>query len=282
VSINSEALLVSVKISQWSARKFDKEASEDTNQRFGAKEKAGRFNKQLISKEALSEVARAATAIKNYMYKVTLPWSNTTKQHLLSSTLYFEFTQKMRELTAEFDSAADRLTTQYGTLVQDAVLRLNGLYKSSDYPDPADIREKFSVEVEMVPVPESGHLLLDIEKRELEKIKVDLDTRVASKVDKVKREAWDRLYGVVKAMADRLSDKDAIFRDTLVGNIEDLCDLLPALNATGDPDLEIMRLKVEEELTNYTPKDLRKDPAAREDTAKAAKEIMDTMAGFMV
>lgn len=281
MSIHSEAMLVSIKISQWSARKFDKEASQDTTQRFGATEQAGRFNKQLIPKDALSDVSKAATALKAYFYKVTTPWSDVTGQYLLSSRLYFDFSQKVRELTAVFDSAADTLTARYGVLVQEAVLGLNGLYKESDYPDPDDIREKFQVTVEMNPVPSGGHLLLQIEERELEAVRASLDAQVAERVKSAQKELWSRLHGVVKAMAERLSDKKAIFRDTLVGNIEDLCDLLPALNTSDDPDLEAMRLEIEEKLTSYTPKELRKDSDARADTAKAAQEIMASMAGFM-
>ena len=281
MSIQTEGMLVSVKVSQWSARKLDREASVETAHRFGANNGAGRFNKQLISKDALKDVAQAGTALKRYFYKVTVPWSSLSNQHLLSSRLYFDFTQEMRSLKSNFDAAADRLAAQYGVLVQEAVLDLNGLYKPSDYPAPDEIRQKFSVDIEMAPVPDGDHLLRAIEGRELEKMKEELNATVEKKTDHLKREVWERLFGVVKSMEARLADDKAVFRDTLVGNITDLCALLPALNVTNDPALEDMRLKVESQLTTYTPDDLRSSDTARKDTARAAKEIRETMAGFM-
>ena len=82
-------------------------------------------------------------------------------------------------------------------------------------------------------------------------------------------------------MSGRLSDKKAVFRDTLVGNISELCDLLPSLNVTGDEELTKMCDEVRDKLTGFTPKELRKDTTAREDTARAAAAIMDKMAGYM-
>ena len=192
MSIHEECLLVAVNISQWTARKFDKDASSETNAHYGATENGGRFNKQLISRESMSEVSKAATELRNYVYKVTLPWNNAN-QRLLSSKLYFDFTKKVRELTAVFDTAADGLANQYGVLVQDAVINLNGLYNAGDYPDPADIREKFSVNVDIVPVPAGDHLILDIEDRECQKLRDELDANVDKMVSDAKREVWERL-----------------------------------------------------------------------------------------
>jgi predicted secreted Zn-dependent protease len=78
-----------------------------------------------------------------------------------------------------------------------------------------------------------------------------------------------------------LSTPDAVFRDSLVGNIEELVELIPGLNVLDDPKIEAVRQEVIKKLTPYTPKEIRKDPELREDLAGEAKAIVDKMAGFM-
>jgi hypothetical protein len=72
-----------------------------------------------------------------------------------------------------------------------------------------------------------------------------------------------------------------VFRDSLVGNIEQLVDMLPGLNVLNDPDLDAIGKEVKARLLGYDLKDLRKKPAVRSAAAREAQEIMDKMAGFM-
>ena len=72
-----------------------------------------------------------------------------------------------------------------------------------------------------------------------------------------------------------------MFRDSLIGNVEELVELIPGLNVLDDPDIEAVRLQVKAKLLGNDAKDIRKDPALREELAGEAKQIMDTMAGFM-
>jgi hypothetical protein len=49
-SLSSRAMLCSLSISRWSARKHDPEASEEIAQRHGAQPDAGRYHKVLLPK----------------------------------------------------------------------------------------------------------------------------------------------------------------------------------------------------------------------------------------
>ena len=50
MSLSSSALLVSLTVKQWSARKYDKTVSEQVCETNEAKRGSGNFNKQLINK----------------------------------------------------------------------------------------------------------------------------------------------------------------------------------------------------------------------------------------
>ena len=91
------------------------------------------------------------------------------------------------------------------------------------------------------------------------------------------RDPWERLKTVVEAMAKALSIPDKIFRDSLIGNVENLLDLMPDLNVTGDPTLEAMCSKIRKALTQgFDAKDGR-DPAykAKQDTDSTANRSSD-------
>jgi hypothetical protein len=93
-------------------------------------------------------------------------------------------------------------------------------------------------------------------------------------------DCWTRLHGVVSSMAERLSDPEKIFRDSLVENVVELVDLLPRLNLTGDSRLEDMRQVVAKKLTRHDPQTLRENQHVRKETAKAAEDILQAMAGY--
>jgi hypothetical protein len=58
VSLTSRAMLCSLTISMWSARKHDKDASEEIAVRHGAQSDAGRYHKILLPKAALAEIQK--------------------------------------------------------------------------------------------------------------------------------------------------------------------------------------------------------------------------------
>jgi hypothetical protein len=95
------------------------------------------------------------------------------------------------------------------------------------------------------------------------------------------KDVWQRLYDKVKHIEERLANPSAVFRDTMLENARELCELLPRLNFADDPTLEQMRREVEQKLVSYHPDALRNDPDLRRDTAAKAKEIMDRMSVFM-
>ena len=91
--ISDKAMLICLHITMWTARKHDKRVSEEVAQSHEATTNAGRYNKHLLDQaEKLEELRTLAGQIRQYFYKVTLPWSDEGYR-LLPSHLYFEFTK---------------------------------------------------------------------------------------------------------------------------------------------------------------------------------------------
>ena len=108
-----------------------------------------------------------------------------------------------------------------------------------------------------------------------------MESRVKDREAEAMKDLFVRLNTVIEHFAEKLSDKEAIFRDSLVENVIELVNLLPKLNVVGDADLESLRKETQKKLCAYEPDTLRKDAKVRDKAAGDAKAILDKMAGYV-
>jgi hypothetical protein len=217
---------------------------------------------------------------------MTLPWDDNGYR-VLPAAAYMDHTERMRQLSNQFTPAIDTLTQQFGQLVEEARVRLGGLFRSEDYPAPEELRSKFSFETKVMPLPDAGDFRVTLGDEEKERIKRQITAAVEASLQVASRELWQRLYEAVSHLAQRLQaykvTGDAIehpFRDSVVTNLVKLVDVLPKLNVTGDPELERLAAEVRSSLL-VDPQELRKSESVRTETAKAAAAISARMAGYM-
>jgi hypothetical protein len=285
-SLCSRAMLSSLSISVWSARKHDPDASQEIAQRHGAQADAGRYHKVLLPKEALAEVQKIVSDARQEHYFMTLPWDDNGYR-VLPSAAYTDHTEKMRELSNRFTPAVDALAREFGKLVEHAKVRLGGLFRPEDYPAPYELRRKFSFETKVLPLPDAGDFRVTLGDEEKERIKRQITATVEASLQVASRDIWQRLYEAVCHLAERLQaykvTEEGVehpFRDSVVTNLVKLVDVLPKLNVTGDPELERLTAQVRTSLL-VDPQELRKSESVRTETAKAATAICQRMAGYM-
>ncbi len=279
MNLNDRALLVQLSVSQWTARKYDKKATQEVASSHGVQSAVGRYNKSLLPmNDLLDRVHKKTTHVRTKFYENTLPWGIEGTMMLPTSN-YLQFMTDFRKEKSEWQYLVDQFVGNYDQLRLDAKRMLGSLYNDADYPDESDIARKFKMDMAIFPVP-STDFRVSIASDELTRIQQDVERRVQEAQTVAMKEVWDRLYDRVKHMAEKLADPKAIFRDTMVENTKELCALLPRLNFMDDPNLEQLRLQVEGSLLKH-PEALRNDPDLRRDTAAEAKAIMDKMSVFM-
>jgi len=279
-------MLCSLSISMWSARKHDPDASQEIAQRHGAQADAGRYHKVLLPKAALAEIQKIVSDARQEHYFITLPWDDNGYR-VLPAAAYMDHTEKMRELSNRFTPAVEALAREFGKLVEEAKVRLGGLFRSEDYPSPDELCSKFSFETKVMPLPDAGDFRVTLGDEEKERIKRQITTAVEASLQVASRDLWQRLYEAVSHLAERLSAYKVTgvgvehpFRDTVVTNLVRLVDVLPKLNVTGDPELERLAAQVRASLL-VDPQELRNSESMRSETAKAATAICDRMAAYM-
>jgi len=279
MQLNDRALLVQLNVSQWTARKYDKRATNEVATAHGTTTAAGRYNKALLPmNDLLDNIHKKTTFIRTKYYSNTLPWGLDGTM-MLPTANYLAFMSDFRKEKGEWESLVQTFIDNYDSLKLDAQRILGSLYDHADYPPVADLRRKFNMDMAVFPVP-SADFRVSIGSEELTRIQQDVERRVKEAEQAALKDIWARLYDRVKHMAEKLADPKAIFRDSMVENAREICALLPRLNFSDDPHLEAMRQQVEASLLKH-PDALRNDPDLRRDTAAEAKAIMDKMSVFM-
>ena len=185
----------------------------------------------------------------------------------------------MRKLRGAFERAVKSFVDDYPFLKLAAKRELNGMYDESDYP--TNIAAKFGVDIVFMPLPDAHDFRASLSEATVAEIKEGIEAELQKTTKLAMREPYERLYSHISRMVARLSDKKAVFRDTLVTGLADLCAVLPGLNVTGDPQLEELRKRAEKMIAHVDPQDLRDVPSLRNNVARQAADIQHVMAGFM-
>jgi hypothetical protein len=286
--LSRKATLVAVDIATWSARKLDKKVTDKVNRDHGAATDAGRYHKLLIEAKRLEEINGIVAHARRLHYTMTKPWADAGLR-ILPNVLHEKFATEFRKLKRDFDTAVDEFCANYPQFVQERRRALNGLFNASDYPSPQDIRSKFRMTHKTLPVPDADDFRSDVlDADTIEDIKRELvETNDAVLTDALQHTA-QQITEVVGHMADKLKrykqkgkDSRSFFSYTLVDNVRELADLLPAFNLTNDPNLAKIADRIKKELCAEDAETLRHNDAARKTVAKSADDILKDVASLL-
>ena len=277
--LSDEAMIVRLSISQWTARKFDKSVSQKVADDYAVDADVGRYNKILIAKEAIRTITQATSAARSFHYENTLPWDDGGGR-ILPSKNFLTYSKEMRKLKQRTDDAVKEFLENYDEYREEARKRLNGMFRATDYPGRREIGRKFGFSTDIDPVPSAKDFRVSLQSKDMTRIQKQLEKRVEERVIEATKDLYVRLNEVVQKFADKLSDKEAIFRDSLVENVVELVNLLPKLNVGNDPELEKVRKETQKRICAFEPDTLRKDEKVRSKAAEDAKAILDKMSGY--
>jgi hypothetical protein len=277
--LHEKALLVTLSLSMFSPKKTDKGITKKVLAEHGAADGTLRVAKRLLPDEAVEPIRKLHSDTRDYHHKHTVAWSDDNER-LLHSIHFLEYSDQMRRFHTQADQLAEEFVREYPHFIAEARIQLNGAFKASDYPAQSVIRDKFAFRCDYKPVPDGGDFRISVQREVMDELRASVDARVAEATNLARLDVARRLAEPLAAMVNRLSHPDAVFRDTLITNLRDICDLLPNLNITDDPTLESARQRILAELYQADADLLRENPTVRASTARKAQSILDTMTGY--
>ena len=276
MSLSEAAMLVSLNINQWSARKYDRQVSKEVCETKGADQNSGNFNKQLIPKLNLKNIQRVVNAARNYHYLNTLAWDHDGAD-LLPAKHYIAYSSELSKFKNEFDHEVSKFIEEYPSILTNVMNNLAGLYNSNDYPSQERIKSKFNFEVNITPIPDVADFRIDINKKDMDKLKQDLGNRLEAANAAAEKDLFMRLYTTIAKAYMTLNTPDKIFRNSLILNIVELVQKIPDMNFNDDEQLNQIAKDVSAEIRIIDIEDLRKNKIYRRRVAsnleKDLKEI---------
>ena len=236
--------------------------------------------------QKLDDLTKLVNAIRAWHYQQTLPWSDGGSR-LLPMANFFDYKAILSDYQTQFDEAVSEFIAEYPTLVSASAFQLGELFDANDYPDASELGSKFKFKYVFLPVPDVGDFRVDVGEAYKADLKEQYESFYQAKLNDAMADAWARLHECLSNMSDRLTSlptprvlKDGtevftpVFRDSLVGNAVELCELLSKLNVTNDPKLESCRKKLEVALTGVSAGELREDDDLRLDAKSKVDEIL--------
>ena len=288
-NLTEKAVLAKITITSWRGQVADREITEATAERYGAdRESAGRYVKQIIGKDALKRIHAAETLVRKTHRELTLAWDGNGVG-LLPTLSIKNYSKKMDDLIEHHRQARHDLVRDYDEYIRIARERLGRMFKSDDYPTAAEIDAKLSVSYVLRPVPDEKHFVADLSQRDMARIRKNLRAEVSEQFKHGIQDLYGRVHKAVHALHDRLlpgEDGEAkVFRDTLLLNLRDVAEAMPALNLAGDAKLTRAANDIQGLLDDVEADELRErhedfDPDKFHKTLTVAKELDERFSGY--
>lgn len=272
------AVLVTLKVYGISGTRYDKGVTREVEDAHSVVD-AVKVYKRIFTKDDLSEVYGLEGKARTLHCRMTMPWYDGGPR-LLAAKGFDDYTKVMNDVIQKHNEAVDRFIEFLDKKVEEARIRLNGLFNEADYPDPYSLKGRMRLQLRFDPLPDKDDFRLSVSDevnktlmKELEERKVELEKAAMD-------DLWGRLKEVLEHVFERLNDEDAKFRNTLTDKVNDLVKILPTMNICNDKNLTAIIKMTEKSLANLDPEGLREDKKFRSDKAKETKAILDKMANY--
>lgn len=269
LKIDERSMLVKLSISQFTASVFSKQATDIVEQAISSHE-TGRFTKHLIHRDALKDVRQISNKARAYHYQVTLPWLDDGYR-LLPTKLYPSYTKKMRQYKTDFDQAVITIESNYQNIINQAQNRLGILFNANEYPNK--IAPEYNMRTDFRPVPTGNDFRCQLPETELKVLKQGVESEIKRNMIACHRDVVKRFKDAIGRAVERLSKTDNVFRDSLIGNLKELSDVIPDLNINDDPDIDRIANDIRKTIATYSPQDIRDDVALRDKARQDAEKI---------
>ena len=277
MSLSTKCMIMDMHLSRWSGTKVDPKASNKLVIEASAQTGSAVVSKRLVPKEAFTDIVTACNALRAHMTKHTLPWSDNG-QRIMTRNIFEIFMSGFGELERQFnDAVREFIEVRYPKARDQAAFRMGALFVDADYPTPEELRKKFEVALDIDGITEPEDFRVALPQQELDKLKASMEESINRRLGAAMQDVWLRIASLLEHYIEKISDEEAIFRDSTVNNLVELMNILPGLNVTGDPKLREIRKRIMDTIGSYQPDDLRKGADLRAAAAKEAREIRESI-----
>lgn len=197
-----------------------------------------KHGKVKVTKNILSEwkALRERNKIKQNAYQdhinMTSPWYDEGTR-ILNSVKIFEYGNMITDARSKLDQNETVIKETYDEAIEHDKRILGNLSENIIYPSLDEVINSFKIESVFLPVPTSNDFRVEVP----EDYKKVLENKVASTESLVRDDIKDQVKKSVEHLVEVLSNDKRIF-DSLLENLNDLCERIEYLNVYDDPNIK--------------------------------------------
>jgi hypothetical protein len=279
--IANSAVLVRLNISVWGASKRNKDLENEVARGKNADPKAMRmYDNLMVGSTGHKDVQKHAANVRLWHTNMTLPWDERGYR-LCPTSLFLDYKSQHNLKKAAFNSMLDTFRVKYFSYRETARQYRGDMFNENDYPPVEEVMSKFAWNFVVAPVPESGHLCIDLPEQEMQELRQSCDEEVERKVAEAAKENEKRLLkelqGISAKCTDTGDDDEADkkrWHDTFVTNPIDLCRMLKHMNLSNDPKVEEARQRLEDIMAGKTKEMFKDSPTIRQEVKDEVDSII--------
>jgi hypothetical protein len=279
--IANSAVLVRLNISVWGASKRNKDLENEVARGKNADPKAMRmYDNLMVGSTGHKDVQKHAANVRLWHTNMTLPWDERGYR-LCPTSLFLDYKSQHNLKKAAFDSMLDTFRVKYFSHRETARQYRGDMFNESDYPPVAEVMSKFAWNFVVAPVPESGHLCIDLPEQEMQELRQSCDEEVERKVAEAAKENEKRLLKELQGISTKCTDTGdddeddkKRWHDTFVTNPIDLCRMLKHMNLSNDLKVEEARQRLEDVMAGKTKEMFKDSPTIRQEVKDEVDSII--------
>ena len=287
MNIESDAMLVSLRIRAWSGHRHDRGVSDRVAAEHEASSGAGRYNKRLLPKDAFAALTATISEARKTHFAHTLPWDDQGNR-LLTVANYDTYTGLMDRLGEQLVRERGRFLADFEHNIVRAQLELGKLFRAEDYPPQEVLRDRFSLRYRILPAPDAEHFMAKLAAQDTDRVKRDIERQIGKRLEDALADLYRRLGEAVGHVSQRLredeSGKPLVFRNSLIENVRAVVDVAPKLNLFGDEHLARLCEEVKDKIAGVEPDALRPsrafDPKVRARVKHDADDLLERFSGY--
>jgi hypothetical protein len=207
--------------------------------------------------------------------RMTSPWLDNANSRILPAALYLKYTEQMNKYRKAFEEEVDKFVAHYPEHVERRKKAINGLFNEDDYPTQAELVDLHDFHVRVMPAPDAGDFRVALAAEHADDIRRSIERDMKEALATAMREPARRIIETVGHMAERLKtyQKGDRMYASMVENVQELAEFLPAFNLSDDPALTKLLARMKAELSADV-EELKESDIARKKMAAAAEDIL--------
>lgn len=284
-AVRNTCILATIRCSALGLTRTDKQTSNDVTSQHGAVNGAARVVVSRLpgADEHHRQIVNAQLKMKHALYGLSMRYGNDEGWRLLPNANWQTLLMRLSEGKAEYEKVLSAFIADLPNVVARAQANKGSL--NIEVPTEEELRRAYTMETEFRPIHDGR--FRGLPPNVVAKLEQTAQAKLAAAIEMAKQDTLQRFVSPLEHFVERMVKYDereqaqsqgkevgrhGIFRDSVVGNVKELVDVVASFNVTGDERLTLLTEKVK--ALDLNPDALRDNQPVRQDATAKAREIL--------